>query len=339
MNYSIFHIESLLSELHKTLKNTGYIQYGYNNLEYQLDSENRKIFDAVIKRLLTSRNACRDILKVQKIENEIFQSDLDTTAFIIQMLSEIDKYVTVNTPQILVDRAKLDIANIKLAEYKTFQEGVKFFTALHNVMLYYWNIHKEILYLANHTLAVGCYGRYRVLLETYCIIRFFIKHQDCICRFYDHQIVRDYIINQEYGEKNTREATKLFEFIKQKYINEFENFKKPYGWAGQHIKNHMAITEIRQIALSDTPELQQIEQNYSLFSEYSHVSSYAINSQKTLSAGHITGILVPANELSLYMMQVYVRFLLGKSDYKDKPIAYILPLLNTFHNNILSKKN
>jgi hypothetical protein len=83
MNYSIFYIESLLSELHKTLKDTGFIQNGYNNLECQLRSENRNIFDAVVKKLLSFRDTCREVLKVQKIENSKFQSDLDITAFIL----------------------------------------------------------------------------------------------------------------------------------------------------------------------------------------------------------------------------------------------------------------
>jgi hypothetical protein len=336
MNFSIFHIESLLSNLHEALKNTGYIQEGYNSLENQLNNENRKIFDAVVSKLLSYRSTCQEALKVQKVENKKFQSDLDATALIIQFLTEIDKYITANTPEILIDRAKLDIANTTLDNYKKLGESIKFFSTLHNVLVYYLTIHKEILYLANHNLAIGCYGRYRVLLETYCIIKYFIKHQDCIFRFYDHQIVRDYLTNKEYGGKITSENTALFEFTKQKYINEFENFRKPYGWAGKYINNYMTITEIRQIALSGTPELQGIEQSYALLSEYSHVSSYAINSQKTLTPAHITQILVPSNELSLYMMQVYVKFLLSKSNYKEKPIAYILPLLSVFHDNIFN---
>jgi hypothetical protein len=338
MNYSIFHIESLLLSLDESLRDTGYIQKGYNNLENQLNNENRKIFDAVVTKLLKYHLTCRDTLKVQKVVNGKFQSDLDVTALIIQFFSEIDKYVTAKTPEILVDRTKLDIANITLEDYKTLEEGVKFFSTFHNVLVYYLSIHKEILYLANHNLAIGCYGRYRVLLETYCIIKYFIKHQDCIFRFYDHQIIRDYLINEECGGKSTPENIALFEFTKQKYINEFENFKKPYGWAGKYINNYMTISEIRQIALSGAPELQDIEQSYSLLSEYSHVSSYAINSQKTLTPAHITQILVPSNELSLYILQVYVKFLLGKSNYKDKPIAYILPLLSVLHDNIFNKQ-
>jgi hypothetical protein len=58
MNYSIFHIQSLLLTLYNNLKETGYIQAVYNNTDYQLNSENRKIIDTEVKKLFIFHVTC-----------------------------------------------------------------------------------------------------------------------------------------------------------------------------------------------------------------------------------------------------------------------------------------
>jgi hypothetical protein len=337
MNYSVFDIENVLNKLDRILKDTNFMKKAYNNLDYQLTNEGRVYFDTEVAEIQKKGTICRDLLKVQKVENAKFQIDLDATSIIVQLLFEIEKYINKNTLNIIVDHIISDITNISISEFNKLNQGKIFYSVLHNIVVYYLSIHKEILYLSNQSLAIGCYGRYRVLLEIYSIMKYFIKHQNCIFRFFEHQIVRDYIINEKWDIKATTEGRNIFDLIEEKYKSEFKTFKMNYGWAGKHIKNHNSIKEIIQLAFDDETEMIFIQKEYDLLSEYSHVSSYVINNLKNITNGHINRILLKSNELSLYMIQVYLKFLLSKTSYKEKPIAYILPLINILHDKMFPK--
>jgi len=329
MNYNVFDIEIRLNNIEKQLKGTNFIQDTYNDINKLHNSEYRIILENEVKDIHKKVSLCKDIFKVQNVINPRFQMDLDATVLILQLLTEIEKYITKNVPEIITNKFAELAKKEQYYEFQYMNNNIVFISIIRSMVVYFFNIHKEIFYLSNQSLHIGVFARFRVLIEIYSIIKFFIEHQECVIRFFDHQIIRNHIINKKWNQIN--DNIELYNFVKNKYKNEFNTFKMNYGWAGKYITRHNSIKEIMDIAFKDKYEKEHFKKEYDLLSEYSHVSSYTINTIGNISKGNLSLILARSNELSIYLTEVYLKIILTNTKYKEEPIAYILPLLNIFY--------
>jgi hypothetical protein len=321
MTFDIFNIEKILISLDAKLFGTNFIQNVYNSTDNLINSKYRKLLEQVIDESLDKTQECQNMLLQDiKLPLNTIQEDYNTSIFISQFLSEIQNYI---------NKYLLDIINNN--KIFNFDYNLKVFSTLEKLLVYFLYIQREIVVLINEKLNVGIYSRYRVLIELYSIFLFFTKHQECIMRFNDHQFLRTYLLNKKWDIPNSESDEAKYHNVKRIYKNDFSTFKQNYGWAGKYIKNHNSAKEIIDIAFDDINEREYYHKEYEYLSEYSHVSSYVTNNIDKFNINQVRRTLIRSDELGIYFIQVFLKIILHNTNYKDKPIAYLMPLLNLLH--------
>jgi hypothetical protein len=321
MTFDIFSIENILISLDTKLFGTNFIQNVYNNTDNLMNSQYRNYLEKVIDESLNKTPECQNML-LQDIGLPLntIQEDYNISIFTSQFLSEIQNYI---------NKYLLDV--IKENKKFSFEYNFKVFSSFEKLLVYFLYIHREIIVLVNEKLNVGIYSRYRVLIELYSIFLFFIKHQDCIIRFNDHQFLRTYLLNKKWNMPNNKTDEEKYHNIKRIYKEEFSAFKQSYGWAGKYIKYHGSAKEIIDIAFDDINERKYFHKEYEYLSEYSHVSSFVTNNIDKFNINEIRRTLIRSDELGIYFVQIFLKLILHDTSFKDKPIAYLMPLLNILH--------
>jgi hypothetical protein len=321
MTFDIFDIENILISLDAKLFGTDFIQDVYNSTDNLINSKYRDFLEKIIDESLNKTWECQNmLLQDTKLPLNTIQEDYNISIFISQFLSEIQNYINKYLNDIIKDNKKF-----------TFTYNLKVFSTLEKLLVYFLYIQREIIVLVNEKLNVGIYSRYRVLIELYSIFLFFIKHQECIIRFNDHQFLRTYLLNKKWDIPNSDADNIKYHNIEKIYKDEFFTFKQNYGWAGKYIKYHNSAKEIIDIAFDDINERKYFRKEYDYLSEYSHVSSYVTNNIDRFNINQVRRTLIKSDELGVYFVQVFLKFILHNTTYKDKPIAYLMPLLNILH--------
>jgi hypothetical protein len=321
MTFDIFNIENILISLDTKLFGTNFIQNVYDSTDDLMNNQYRINLEKIIDESLNKTEKCQNMLLGDiALPLNTIQEDYNISIVISQFLSEIQVYINKYLFDIIKDNKKFD-----------FEYNFKVFSSIEKLLVYFLYIHREIIILVNEKIYVGIYSRYRVLIELYSIFLFFVKHQECIVRFNDHQILRTYLLNKKWNMPNSEIEEEKYHNIRQTYKNEFSAFKQSYGWAGKYIKHHFSVKEIIDIAFDGIAEKKYFHKEYEYLSEYSHVSSFVTNNIDKFNINQVKRTLIKADELGIYFVQIFLKLVLHNTSYKDKPIAYLMPLLNILH--------
>ena len=198
---------------------------------------------------------------------------------------------------------------------------------------YQINIFKEIYILSVNDCFLGAIGRYRLFLEIYCILKYFIKYPDAILRFIDHYLLRNYLFDKKINPHLiTVENTKFHNELKKKYKNEYKIFIKNYGWACHKLNEPNSIKELFKLTF-EINEIDFINIEYNNVSEYSHASlSIAMKNKININAFY--NFLGKSGSLSFVMMRIYINWIIYILKTNDKRLMAIIEILDNLEKTI-----
>jgi hypothetical protein len=131
-------------------------------------------------------------------------------------------------------------------------------------------------------------------------------------------------MEKKYSQQVSEETLKFYEQISKKYNkDDLRNSKLNYWWAGDLIKKHNSIKEIMKLALDSENETKYLIDDYNLYSEFSHVSSYVVGLGNHIDEYFIKALLMRSIDMNFYIMQLYIGWLLDKTPYQESQISYI----------------
>ncbi|GHV92371.1 hypothetical protein AGMMS50268_28740 [Spirochaetia bacterium] len=203
---------------------------------------------------------------------------------------------------------------------------------------YYLSIYKEIYILASHKAYKGAAARYRILIEIYCIYKYFTNFPESIPRFADHYFLKDYLNKKKYNLKLiTSDDISMYNLVRERYSTEYKTYKLNYGWIIHKVVNYNSIKELMKYALKD--DLGFVKKEYDLYSEYSHASLFVAMQSKDLNILAVLQFLCKSGGLSIYMARYYINFLIKISGENGHDLYYLFHFLELLSGEILKIYN
>ncbi|MDR0909847.1 MAG: DUF5677 domain-containing protein [Spirochaetaceae bacterium] len=340
MNFNIFNIVDTLNSIRKDSMR----EYHFPKQEPHMGVDSFKWgdnIDKTVESFLSKRPHCYQLLETQRIKNTQkpkIQYEIINAAFIIELSSEIEKVMEAFTPQIIGPTENVDMGGFFI-----FNEHNKFkaemFDQLHKILIHFLKVGKEIYDLIMAQDYYGAIARYRMLIEVYSIFSFFTNHPACLERFRDQSIAKQHFFNKRNKAPINEELESKFQELKERYTaNEINNMNLNYWWAGEYILNHKSIKEIMEIALHSKEELDFFLKDYNFYSEYSHVSSYVVNSPTNFNLDYFRDLTMRLIDMHFCILQLYVGWLLDKSFMQNSPLQDIISILKKLREKIVGYK-
>jgi hypothetical protein len=301
--------------------------------------EYSKAIDNEIKLLLEKLKTTRgysDLLK--KPKNKYYDNALKTTSFVIEYSIEIFDILKTITPK-NIDHHTAKILGILLRDDDPNKDNYyNIMYCIRDLIEYYIQTFHEIYTLIENNFINGYLARLRVLLETYCIFKFFLKFPDTIERYIDHSFIKRHLTKIKYSQYINHNETVQFGELKNKYLYEYDNFIKNYGWAGNKIKHLDSFNEIQVIASNGKKDKYDfIKRMYSLLSEYSHSSAFIVYKQNRISQFNILQFLIFSEDMCISIIEDYIDWIFQNYPNMDNNINYLSPvffILYYFFNHV-----